>query len=232
MPEKFPDWAPKDLCELYIRNDFNHEQERDLAYSLITYNGMRNVWPQLERRRSNLTIGAQNIDIGYLLLIFVERSLDDAQVQLERIEDLPLYKEISDTGKRFATLIKNHELNPSLTRLDKHLVDSPDWIGMLDLIAEDDKSLAEAVLYIVKCSDNNIKIIENNKYLLPYRNIKNAQRVAFIRALSNYFLSNFGQKMYRTLATITRATLMDEGVDEGIVGDALKTPSVKFDVEK
>lgn len=228
MTKKFPDWTPKGLLKFIENSDGNDDQYTQLAHRLILYPDMRYVWPELEKRRSHLAEGMQNVDVGDILITCVIGCLNNAQQQIERNERLELYKDIKSSGSNFISLIKEVNLDASVNEMYEALTNKSEWFGLeswMDdqrYINNNEPLLSDAINYILNFVQTSIDDIEREKHVLPYKNSKNAQRIAFIRYLGFFFKANFGQFMYRTIATVTRATLDEEDIDENMVRDALK----------
>ena len=82
--------------------------------------------------------------------------------------------------------------------------------------------LANLLLKYAEDVEREKTALEQESQLLPYQNIKNPQRVAFIRALSLYFKKDYDGYLYRTLATISRVILEDENIGDSTVKDVLR----------
>ena len=72
-------------------------------------------------------------------------------------------------------------------------------------------------------------MVDDETQVLPYPNIKNAQRTAFIRVLSLNFMKDYNSYLYRTQATLSRCVLNDSDIDESTVKDALRNWSGDLD---
>ena len=236
---QYPLWAPKGLCQYHKaisegKKPLNHLFDINISYKnikhehvierLIFYQDMKHVWPQLKRHAIETD---ESRDIGITLSSIITIALSELNcIRLESTkQQVVRLKKIEKASSKLSTLIKNSEFDyspnrfhPNYKETDEHTSYLEEWQGytissVLFQVAEEAKTMAASA--------------NDEQPLLRYPNIENALRVAFIRVLSRLFIRFFGRPLYRTLATVSRAVLDDEGINENTVRDALKGWHIK-----
>jgi len=248
MNTQYPAWAPNDLCEHHkvILGHINNKKSKmkrtkrfEILESIIFNEDMKKVWPIIKRysesgflknmvdiempvfmgKTFSTTINSYGFRLLHNVMYAYAYSVIKYKTKKEKKE---FYKAVSKQASELSDLIEKTEFDFSPRRYH------PDYDEYRDdglLLYEDGVAGFELSNIMQRLSveaEMAEAMVDTETQVLPYPNIKNAQRTAFIRVLSLNFMNYYNSYLYRTQATIARIVLDDSSIGENMVKDALK----------
>lgn len=228
---KIPPWAPPGLCKFY-KEKYTEEPEsmetylvgrwalfywdenkRNMVERLLTQEKeMKSVWRELHKKTTK-------DDVGTLLLIMIGRARHKMRppwARESRAQKRKHYLRIAKKAKSFANSLKDSELDLA------GLPVGPQTSQRGALRTFLGSPISEFANDVAKEAESIARRTEDETPLLPRPNIANPDRVAFIRALAEQFVSEFGTPLYGTLANIASVCFDDHQISQETVKDALR----------
>jgi len=250
MAIEYPTWAPKDLCEHHsvILGHINSEKSKmtrtkgfEIMESLLLNGEMKNVWPVIKKYSESgylKTMVEKKIDLpefmgevttltnntyGFRLYSNAQTAYAYSLIKYKsKKEKKEYYNNVKTLALELSKFIKNTEFDYSPRRFHPNYVRSDhEDVKMF----EDHEAGFELSNILLKLSEEAAateSMTDNETQVLPYPNIKNAQRTAFIRVLSLKFMDDYKSYLYRTQATVARCVLNDPSIGENTIKDALR----------
>lgn len=248
MEIKYPPWAPNDLCEHHkmVLGHINNKNSKikrtkgfEILESVILNKDMKKVWLIIKRYSESgflknmcdiempvimgKTVRTTVNSYGFRLLHNVKSAYAYSVIKYKtKNEKKEFYKAVSKQASELSSLIKKTDFD--LTPRRYH----PDFDKYSDdgFILADDAQVGFEMSNVLQRLSNdaemNEAMVDDETQVLPYPNIRNAQRTAFIRVLSLHFMNDYNSYLYRTQATLARIVLDDSIISENMVKDALK----------
>jgi len=247
MEIKYPPWAPNDLCEHHkiILGHINSKKSKmtktkrfEILESLIFNEEMKKVWLIIKRYSV----------LGYLKNpIFSKIPKEEDQLYIKyntygfrlytnaltayaysvikyksKKEKKEFYRTIKNLSSELSKLIKKSEFDLSPRRYHSEYDELSDKGKLLFEDYEIGFEMSNVLLSLSCEAEMSEAMVDTETQVLPYPNIKNAKRTAFIRILSLCFMQDYNSYLYRTQATLARCVLNDPGIYENTIKDALR----------
>ena len=188
------------------------KNRRNMLERLLIREKMRWVWRELQKKTTN-------DDVGTLLLIMIGKArhrMRPPWARESRAQKRKHYLRIAKAAKVFANSLKDSELDLAGLPVGPQTIPSRAFRTFLG------SPISEFANDVAKEAESIARRTEDETPLLPRPNIANPDRVAFIRALAEQFVSEFGTPLYGTLANIARVCFDDGQISQETVKDALR----------
>jgi len=247
MEIQYPSWAPDVLCKYHkiVLGHINNKKSKikrtkgfEIMESLIFNEEMKRVWPIIKRYSESgylngtvyrdmpgwigLTLADFN-SYGFRLFINAKSAYAFSLIKYRsRNEKKEFYKKTKDLASELSDFLKNTEYDISSQFFHPDLETTTDNFGMLYEDHEAGYKFSNILLNLSQTAEYLEELVDFETQVLPYPNIKNSQRIAFIRVLSLCFMRDYNSYLYRTQATLARCVLNDSGIDENTIKDALR----------
>jgi len=247
MEIQYPSWAPDVLCKHHkiVLGHINNKKSKmkrtkgfEIMESLIFNEEMKRVWPIIKRysesgylknmvdRKLPGWTGFSFFEFnsyGFRLFHNVKYAYAYSLIKYKSKKvKKAFYNSVKKQASELSMLIEKTEFDYSPRRYYPEYFEYSDEGKILYEDGEAGFNFSNILQLLSDEAANFELTVDTETQVLPYPNIKNSQRTAFIRVLSLNFMEYYNSYLYRTQATLARCVLNDSGIDENTIKDALR----------